>query len=70
MKIVVVDETQLIDRDLRKGDICDVTEVMWNTGFPAALVTKPDGKEFWYQKSAFKLLTEIREEKLNELGIV
>jgi hypothetical protein len=69
MKIVVVDETQLINRDLKKGDVCDVTEEMWHSWHPAALVTKPDGKEFWYQKSAFKLLTEIREEKLNELGI-
>ena len=69
MKVIVVDESQLINRDIKKGDVCEVTEEMWYSSHPAALVRKPDGKEFWYQKSAFKLLSEVRNDKLNELGI-
>lgn len=69
MKLVVVNESYLINKDIRNGDVCDVTEDMWLTNHPATLVTKPDGSQFWYQKIAFKLLDEIREDKLNSLGI-
>lgn len=69
MKILVVNDSNLLNRDIMNGDVCDVTEEMWYSNHPAALVTKPDGKEYWYQKSAFRLLEDIREEKLNKLGI-
>ena len=69
MKLVVVNESYIINKDIRNGDVCDVTEDMWLTNHPATLVTKPDGSQFWYQKIAFKLLDEIREDKLNALGI-
>lgn len=68
MKIVVVNESFLINKDIKSGDVCEVTEDMWNSDHPAALVTKPDGSKFWYNRSAFKLLQEIREEKLKSLG--
>ena len=69
MKIVVVNESQLINKDIKMGDVCEVTEDMWTSLHPAALVTKPDGSQFWYQKVAFKSIDEIREEKLQKLGI-
>jgi hypothetical protein len=32
-------------------------------------VINDDGRSFWYDEERFKLLDEIRQEKLNELGI-
>ena len=69
MKVVVVDESYLIDNDIKIGDVCEVTDLMWNSDHPSSLVTRPDGSHFWYHKLAFKPLDEIREEKLNALGI-
>lgn len=69
MKIVVVNESYLINKDIKMGDICDVDDDIWESDHPATLVTKPDGSQFWYQKIAFKSLQEIRDEKLDELGI-
>jgi hypothetical protein len=69
MKLVVVNEESLINRDIKNGDICDSDDDIWYSDHPATLVTKPDGSQFWYQKIAFKTLDEIREEKLIKLGI-
>ena len=70
MKLVVVNESYLIDKYIKNGDICETYKFdMWYSDHPFVLVTKPDGSQFWYQKIAFKLLDEIREEKLNSLGI-
>ena len=71
MKVVVVNESYLINKDLgwsiKIGDVCEVTEVGWYSNHPAVLVTKPNGSQFWYQKASFKPLDEIREEKINTL---
>jgi|688.fasta_scaffold614308_2 hypothetical protein len=67
MKVVVVDESYLINKDIKMGDVCEVTEVGWFEYHPAVLVTKPNGSQFWYQKASFKPLDEIREEKINTL---
>jgi hypothetical protein len=67
MKVVVVDESYLINKDIKMGDVCEVTEVGWYSNHPAVLVTKPNGSQFWYQKASFKPLDEIREEKINTL---
>ena len=71
MKVVVVNESHLINKDIKIGDVCEVTDLIWNSSdsFHNVCVTKPDGSHFWYLKSAFKLLDEIREDKLNELFI-
>ena len=43
MKVVVVDESYLINKDIKMGDVCEVTEVGWFEYHPAVLVTKPNG---------------------------
>jgi len=67
--IKVVRKTQWYGDDLKIGDICKVSESMWNSEHQSTLVTKPDGSQFWYNKCQFKTLDEIRNDKLNNLGV-
>ena len=55
--------------DLKVGDLCKVTETMWYSSHKSALIIKPDGSEFWYNKCQFKTLEDIRNDKLNDIGI-
>lgn len=68
IKLYVIRESVIGD-DLKVGDICLVTEEMWYSDHLSALVTKPDCTQFWYNKCQFKTVDEIRNDKLNHLGI-
>jgi len=68
IKLYVIRESVIGD-DLKVGDICLTTEEMWYSDHESTLVSRPDGKEFWYNKCQFKTIDEIRNDKLNDIGI-
>ena len=37
MKILVVNDSNLLNRDIMNGDVCDVTEEMWYSNHPAEI---------------------------------
>lgn len=57
----------IVGDGLEIGDICLTTEEMWNSYHESTLVSRPDGKEFWYNKNTFKTLEQLRGDKLNDI---